>query len=158
MIDIAIEKIAIELNRALKQSHQAVEDLVVVSNVRESDGSVATHVANKMVVSLVNVERNSAPRRTVGASHLDLMVVFAAHFGGLAYTQGLEILSSTVAYFDGRPVLDHQNTANLDPRIDKLVLEIENLSLGDVASLWRMLGGVYVPSVLYRVRIVAAGH
>ena len=42
MIDAAITHIAGELNQYLKRSFDLTEDLVVISNILEQDGSVAT--------------------------------------------------------------------------------------------------------------------
>ena len=57
MIDTAISHIAGELNLFLKRSFELDEDVVVVSNILEQDGSVASHVNNKIVVSLVNLRK-----------------------------------------------------------------------------------------------------
>jgi hypothetical protein len=167
MIDTAINHLAATLNQALKRVFSVGEDLVVASCLHEQDGSVATHAANKLAVFLVNIERDtlpqSAPRVTSGPRVglqpapvcLNLMVMFAAHFGGSHYGEALKLIASTIAFFQSRPVLDHHNTPDLDPRIDRLALDIENLSLGDLGNVWGLLGGKYVPSVLYRVRMVS---
>ncbi|MGY4829216.1 DUF4255 domain-containing protein [Sphaerotilaceae bacterium SBD11-9] len=168
MIDSAIGLIAAQLNQALRRAFQVGEDLVVVSNLVEQDGGVAPTVANKLAVFLVNLEREtlpypsgsrpSMPSERMALNHppvyLNLLVMFAANFGGSNYPEALKFISSTVAFFQGRPVIDHQNTPELDRRIDKLVLDIENLSLSDLSNLWGMLSGKYLPSVLYRVRMV----
>lgn len=167
MIDAAIGQIANQLNQALRRAFQVGEDLVVVSNLHEQDGSVATQVANKLAMFLVNIERESVPGQTArGGSgarfaqasepvHLNLMLMFAANFGGNNYTEALKFIASTISFFQGRPVFDHQNTPELDPRIDKLTLDIENLSLSDLSNLWGVLSGKYLPSVLYRMRMVS---
>ena len=67
MIDVAISHIAAQLNQSLRRNLQVGEDLVVVSNIVEQDGTLAQHVANKLVVSLVNIERDTLPHR--GAAH-----------------------------------------------------------------------------------------
>jgi hypothetical protein len=169
MIDIAISHIAAQLNQSLRRNLQVGEDLVVVSNIVEQDGTLAQHVANKLVVSLVNIERDTLPHRgnahsgtslgRMGQSpeplYLNLLLMFAANFSGSNYVEALKFISATVAFFQGRPVLDHQSSPELDPRIERLVLEIENLALSDLSNLWSILSGKYVPSVLYRVRMVA---
>ena len=53
-----------------------------------------------------------------------------------------------------QPVFDKHSTPDLDSRIDKLVLDIENLNIQDLSNLWGLLGGRYLPSVYYRVRMV----
>jgi hypothetical protein len=169
MIDIAISHIAAQLNQSLRRNLQVGEDLVVVSNIVEQDGTLAQHVANKLVVSLVNIERDTLPHRGTAHSgtslgrmgqspeplYLNLLLMFAANFSGSNYVEALKFISATVAFFQGRPVLDHQSSPDLDSRIERLVLEIENLALSDLSNLWSILSGKYVPSVLYRVRMVA---
>lgn len=65
------------------------------------------------------------------------------------------MIAGTIGHFQARPVLDHQNTPELDPRIDRLALDIANLSITELSQLWSILSGKYLPSVLYRVRLVA---
>lgn len=166
MIDAAIVHLAQQLNQALKRQFMVGEDLVVTSNLHEQDGTVATSVVNKVAVFLVNIERESVPGGEnahpgalrsplkAGAVHLNLMVMFAANFGGGNYPEALKLLSSIVSFFQGRPLFNHQNSPELDPRIDKLTLEIENLSIADLSNLWGILSGKYLPSVLYRVRML----
>jgi hypothetical protein len=88
---------------------------------------------------------------------LNLLVICAATFSGQSYPEALRFLSDAIAYFQARPVFDHQNSPGLDPRIDRLVLNIENLSNSEMHSLWSIHGGRYLPSVLYRVRLVCLG-
>lgn len=169
MIDVAISHIAAQLNLSLRRTLQVGEDVVVLSNIVEQDGTLAQHVANKLVVSLVNIERDTLPHRPPGHGgtalgrmgqrneplYLNLMLMFAANFAGSNYVEALKFISGTIAFFQGRPVLDHQNSPDLDHRIERLVLEMENLGLSDLSNLWSVLSGKYLPSVLYRVRMVA---
>jgi len=39
----------------------------------------------------------------------------------------------------------HQNTPDLDNRIDKLTMDIENLNIKDLSSMWTILSGKYLP-------------
>jgi hypothetical protein len=168
MIDAALAHIAGQLNQALRRWFGVAEDMVAVSNLVEPDGSVATNVANKLVVMLVNIERETAMGREPGRAggwgrivvgsapaHLNLSVMVAANFGGNNYPEALKLISAVVAFFQGRPVLDHANTPELDGGIDRLTLEIENLDTAALSNLWSVLGGKYLPSVLYKVRMVS---
>jgi hypothetical protein len=167
MIDAALSQVASQLNNALRRSFQLGEELVVVSSLHEPDGGVAANINNKIAVFLVNIERDTtpSPRSRPGAGEgrharqpqpvsLNLMVMFAANFSASNYTEALKFISSTIAHFQSWPVLDHQNTPDLDPRIDKLTLDIENLSVSDLSNLWGLFSGRYLPSVLYRMRMV----
>lgn len=167
MIDAALLHIAGHLNAVLRRSHQSAEDLVAVTALHEADGAPAAGAAHRLCAFLVNLERDAVPgmpAHTLGSGdrmarsappvQLNLLVMFAANYGGSTYPEALKLISSTIACFQATPVLDPQNSPGLDPRIDKLTLNIEPLSLHDLSTLWGVLGGRYVPSVLYRVRLL----
>ncbi len=171
MLEAAIGLIAAQLNQALRSAFQLSEDLVVITNLVDVNGSVPVNAANKLVVFLANIERETlvatqgaraavaggdrdAIVQTSAAVHLNLMLMFAANFGGGKYTEALKLISATIAFFQGRALFDHHTSPDLDPRIERLVLEIENLNVAELSNLWGILGGKYVPSILYRMRMV----
>ena len=170
MIDSAITLITNQLNQYLTRSFDLNEDIVAVSNILEQDGTVPPHVDNKLVAFLVNIERDEIAHRrpsngsTVGADrsvvnyapvYLNFYLMFAGNFGGSNYMESLKFISNTISYFQRCPVFDHQNAPDLDARIDKLVMDIQNLTITDLGNLWGILSGKYLPSVLYKVRMVA---
>lgn len=169
MIDAAINIIASSTNQHLMRTYGLHEDVVVVSNILEQDGTVATHVDNKIVVSLVNIEKDSLPlsQQNINAPtasripvtnlpiHFNLYLMFASYFSGGNYREGLKFLSNTISYFQGQSVFDHENSPEMDRSIEKLVLDIQNLSMDDLSNLWGILSGKYLPSVLYKVRMVS---
>ncbi|MCB1830920.1 MAG: DUF4255 domain-containing protein, partial [Gammaproteobacteria bacterium] len=85
---------------------------------------------------------------------LNLSLMFAANFSGGNYPEALKGISATLRFFQMTPVLDHQNTPELDRRIDRLALEIENLDIQQLSNLWGILSTRYLPSVLYKVRMI----
>lgn len=166
MIYAALSHITTQLNQFLKRSYDLADDAVVMSNILDQDGTVPINVSNKLVIMLVNVTKETTPVRgpqspnfdkvasTPPPLFLNLYVMVAAHFSGTTYPEGLKFLSNAISFFQRQPVFDHQSTPDLDKRIDKLVLDIENLDTQDLSSLWGILSGKYLPSVLYRVRMV----
>jgi hypothetical protein len=167
MIDVVINHVASSANKYLMRSFDLHEDVVVVSNILEQDGTVATHVDNKIVVSLVNIEKEVFPlTRNFAATshsrstnsnepiHFNLYLMVASYFSGSNYQEGLKFLSKTISYFHSHNMFDHQNSPSLHPSVDKVVLDIENQSIDDLSKLWGMLSGKYLPSVLYKVRMV----
>jgi hypothetical protein len=167
VISAAVNHIANQLNLFLKRTFDSAEDIVVVSNLVEQDGTLAPNTNNRLCVFLVNVEKDSTAQRANGGGvglsrvvgyppvYLNLYVMVAAHFGQGNYGEALKFISATMAFFQGRPVLDHSNTPDLDDDIERLVLDIENLTITDLSNLWGILSGHYLPSVLYKVRMVA---
>lgn len=167
MIDAALQHIAGHLNAVLRRPHQSAEDLVAVTGLQESDGSPAAGASQRLSVFLVNLERDGVPglpaqvvgtgerlARSAPPVHLNLLVMFAANYGGTTYPEALKLIGSTIACFQATPVLDAQNSPGLDPRLERLTLSIESIGLQEMAALWGALGGRYVPSVLYRVRLL----
>jgi len=167
MIDRAIGQIAAQLNEYLRATLASSEDVVVLSNLLGPDGAPAPNVNNRVVLFLTSIEKDTVPVRipqnaadgleTGRPLFLNLYLMVAANFTGNNYPEALKYLSHTIAFFNGRPVLHHANSPDLDDRIEKLVLDIENTSPQAMSNIWGVLGGRYLPSVLYRVRMVAVG-
>ena len=168
MINLAIQLLAGQLNQYLRRTYNLGEDVVVVSNLLEMDGSVAANVNNKLVVFLVNIEKDAVPFRQVSSHdvgrremqgsapyYFNLYLMMTANFTGNSYSEALKFLSSTISFFQKNYVIDHQTAPEMDSRIEKLILDIENLSIQDLSNLWGALGGKYLPSIMYRVRMVA---
>lgn len=169
MIDAALGLMAGQLNEHLRRRFQLSEDLAVLSNLLEQNGSLVPLVANKLVLFLAGVERDTIAHRasspnlglqaqqlTTGAPvYLNLLVMCAANFSGGNYPEALKFLSSAIAFFQSHQVLDQHNAPGLDARLERLVLSIENLSSSEMHSLWGIHSGRYLPSVLYRVRMIS---
>ena len=169
MIDAAISHISGQLNQFLKRSFDLNEDIVVVSNILEQDGNVAANVDNKLAMFLINVEKETVPYRfknnvatgldrsvvSYPPIYLNLYLMIAGHFNGNNYPEALKFLSNTISFFQRHPVFDHENSPDLDSRIEKLILDIENLNIKDLSTLWSAITGKYLPSIIYKVRMVA---
>jgi len=59
-----------------------------------------------------------------------------------------------IAFFQTRTVFTPSNTPDLPPGIEQLTVEIENLTTTELSNLWGILGGRYLPSILYRFRMI----
>ncbi|WP_211753341.1 DUF4255 domain-containing protein [Nitrosomonas aestuarii] len=158
---------ATQLNQHLRRTYDLSEDVVIVSNLLDVDGSVAPNTHNKLVIFLTNVEKDSVSAgagrsqsfgewtvQRSAAVNFNLYVMLTANFTGNNYAEALKFLSSTIGYFQRNPLFNHQTAPDMDRRIEKLILDIENLSIQDLSNLWSSLGGKYMPSILYRVRMI----
>ncbi|HEY0921266.1 DUF4255 domain-containing protein [Rheinheimera pacifica] len=169
MIAKTLSQLAAQLNRFLRHSFTLEEDIVLVSNLNEADGTVLTQVNNKLALFLVGVEKEAASRvkttlldtgyvRSANSApplHLNLYVMLAANFNGTNYSDALTLLSASISFFQRNPLFTHQNLPDLDPAIERLALDMENLNIQDASNLWGMLSGKYLPSVLYKVRMIS---
>ncbi|MFT4925258.1 MAG: hypothetical protein ACI8WB_001350 [Phenylobacterium sp.] len=171
MIHACLQHIASQLNQFLKNNFDLTEDIVIVSNLVESDGSVVSQTNNKVVVFLSNMEKDTMPqhqgqpsrgkdgRLAVSSApvYLNLYVVIAANFGAANYGEALKFISNAVAFFQRQPMFDQQNSPDMDDKIHKMILDIENVARHDLSSMWGMFGAKYLPSMVYRVRMVSLG-
>jgi len=151
VISAAINHIASQLNQSLRLTHQVDDDIVIVSNLLSQDGVLARDVTNKVIVCLTNIEKDTLPQQAAAAASgggvygrplfLNLHIVIAANFGDKNYSEALALISSAISFFHQTPVLDHQLTPDLDQRIEKLMLDMENLTRHELSNLWTMLSG-----------------
>jgi hypothetical protein len=169
MINAAVSHLAVQLNQYLRQAYALPEDIVTMSGLVDAEGHAAPNTANKLVVFLTNIEKDTVPYRQQQAGeggtaravlstpplYLNLYVMIAANFSGANYAEALKLISGAVSYFQRFPVFDRQRSPGLDPSIEKLILDIENLKIHELSNIWTLLGGKYLPSVLYKVRMVA---
>lgn len=143
------------------------EDEVLLSSISQADGTMVPEADQKLMMFVLNIERDVMPGSrgaalSSGSSvleshrplHFNIYTMVASCAAGKFYAGGLEKLSKAAAFFQSHPVFDHANSPDLDPRIDRLTLQIENVELSTVSHLWGVLGGSYRPSLLYKVRMV----
>ncbi|MDF2177197.1 DUF4255 domain-containing protein [Aliiglaciecola sp. CAU 1673] len=168
MIGNALTQLATHLNRHLKQSFQLDEDIGLVSCLSDPDGNAVGRANNKILLMVVGLEKENAsasrpslPDRgfagaTLHASplYLNINMLLTANFTGSNYSDALTLLSASIGFFQRHPVFSRQDLPELDASIERLTLEMENLSLQDTSHLWGMLNGHYQPSVLYKVRMI----
>lgn len=171
MIQAAIQHLAMQLGQHIRRRHGAAEDLVVASTLVQPDGTPVPQAQNRLVLTLVNIEKDAVPRPSGARAsesdgragvrsaplHLNLHVLMAANFGAGTYPEALRILSSGISFFQRNPAFHQGATADLPAGIERLVLEIENASMQELSNLWGMLGAKHVPSILYKVRMVTLG-
>lgn len=138
---------------------------VALKHVVEYDGSLALP-DESLGIFLVNIEEERVTRSQIGhltgpdgtVSHvnpevkLNLYIVVAANFS--KYKTGLEYLSGAIRFFQGKSVFTPDNTPEMEPAIQKLIVEMITLSFEQQNHLWGSLGAKYLPSVLYRVRML----
>jgi hypothetical protein len=121
-----------------------------------------------VVISVVNVQEERAlangptverhnlkPRYIEPPLFLNLHLLFALDFA--AYEASLSHLSKIVELFQARRWFgpQHSTAANpFPPKLEKLTFEMVNLGFEELNNLWGVLGGTYLPSVLYKVRLL----
>ncbi|MHA7056531.1 DUF4255 domain-containing protein [Aquimarina sp. M1] len=85
---------------------------------------------------------------------IELLILFVSKFS--KYDQALKFLSHVIKFFQGHRVFDPLNSPQLsDESIEKLVVELISIPLEEQNQVWHSLNTSYLPSVLYRVRLLS---
>lgn len=79
--------------------------------------------------------------------------LMSAHCGH--YDESLKLLSDCINYFQSNNYFDHQNSPELPGVFEKLSLSILDVELSEIINFWNCHGANYVPSIAYRIRLLA---
>ncbi|MFT4603097.1 MAG: hypothetical protein ACI857_003284 [Arenicella sp.] len=163
MIDSALDAVTKDLNQFLKLKFQLSEDAAILSNLSNLDGSVAVKELNRIVLTMVNIQEDkianlkSSPGNKIGVNapvFLNVHVLVSSYFDQKLTKESLRFLAAAVAFFQNKGVFLPGNSPGLDNGIEKLVFEIVNLDFTQQSQLFSSLGAKYLPSVLYRMRML----
>lgn len=145
---------------------QLNDTCAVLGTVLDETGAVPEKNQNKIIVSLVNLEHETNHAYAVNQQfsktgnltqnlpfNFNLDILLLSLFSN--YDEALKFLSESILFFQSKQVFTHQNSPGLDPAIEKLSLEIIKLSYHEMHSLWTALGAKYMPSVLFKVRMLS---
>ena len=138
----------------------------------------ASHVPNGVLtMSLVNIEedrffnsnstyiRQNQPLKFTSTKppvYVNLYILFASNAlngtsgkPGENYLDGLNRISYLIQFFQQKNVFNPQNSPLLaDSGIEDLIFDLKTLSFQDLNNLWGVLGSKYLPSALYKVRML----
>ena len=164
MLDLALNAITNQLNRYMHIHFDLDEDAVMLTSPFDSEGNVSAQVNNKLVVFLANINKDTIPNNKLNSVtsaftspkllSLNLFVIIAASFDAARYKESLKYLSYAVSCFQQQPIIDSHIDPELSDSIEKLILDIENVNINDLSNMWGILGGQYIPSIMYKVRML----
>ena len=146
-------------------------------HINDANVDVAIQSARKLtdpgnpagiVISLINIQEETSLRNTsnvrrtpLGTEYIEppvfvnLYLLFAFDFA--KYDTALAHLSRTIEFFQARRWFSAENGTAQNPfptELQKLTFEMVNLGFEEVNNLWSVLGGTYLPSVVYKVRLL----
>ena len=138
-------------------------NLANISKFHDGDEFV-DGLRDKLILSVVNIEEdrmvkspenfvkvNQVIRYKNPALHFNLTLLIAATH---EYEIALRMLEKVIRFFQRKNVFTPSDTPQLDNRIDKLIFDLMNLNLEQVHQLWTTLGGHYMPSVVFKMRML----
>lgn len=178
MIHSSLAFLTNELNQYLKlrTGSPTVNRVFLTSVATESSGVVIPD--KSLGVSLINIEEERAYKDQQSSRindrgnveylnpeiKLNLYILISANFQDTVesdssddYVEGLKQLSYVISFFQAKNVFTPDNSPNLaefDPNLQKLVVELYSYSFEQLYNFWSVVGTKYLPSVLYKVRMV----
>lgn len=177
MIHSSLKFLTHELNEYLKlKTNDLTTDRVFLTSVATESGGVVIPIKS-LGLSLINIEEERIfkdQKTTVineeGFSEyfnpeikLNLYILISANFQDTTddteddYVEGLKQLSYVISFFQSKYVFTPDNSPSMDsfdPALKKLVLELYSYSFEQLYNFWTVVGTKYLPSVLYRVRLL----
>ncbi|MGD1847946.1 MAG: DUF4255 domain-containing protein [Salibacteraceae bacterium] len=173
MIDKVISFFETELNQFLTNRFPGAIEPVEPNAILDQSGSNGL-TAGKIGITLVNIEEERMMKAqlpyeasvTTGALKrrnpeikLNLFLLFAANFdagtsGSANYKESLKRLSGVIGFFQSRNIFTQENSPGLDDGISRLTAELYTLPMEQQNYLWAALGAKYMPSVIYKIRLI----
>jgi hypothetical protein len=155
MINNVVSVIAERVNENLSNRF-ASGNLVLPSSLNNLEDENNTEAQNRLLLTVANIEQERLSQRRASGRpiNLYLYLLLSANFQQSNYEEGLNVLSAAISFFQYTSVFNHHNTPDLHDNIEKLVFEMVNLNVQELSQLWGIQGGKYLPSVLYKTRMV----
>lgn len=159
----------------LKTGDSETERIFLTSVATESAGIVIPD--SSLGLSLINIEeeRHFKDQKTTVLNEsgiaekmnpeikLNLFILISANFQDNPqqspddYLEGLKQLSYVISFFQSKNVFTPDNSpamSEADQDLRKLVVELYSYSFEQLYNFWSVVGTKYLPSVLYRVRLI----
>ncbi len=154
------------LEQNLRNQFGLNESKVVLNNLVDTDGKVDAKNNNKLVISLINLEHETAKpyydryQRIPDGSwsdvnpsvRLNMDVLLASVFDD--YQESLKFLNASISFLQAHTTLSSHYYSDVPKGIEKLEFEIAKINYFDMHSLWSAMGAKYLPSILYKVRMI----
>jgi uncharacterized protein DUF4255 len=166
MLHLAADFLTKELNAWLLQRTGGSFGAAMLTRIATDAGKWAFD-EDRVGVALINVEEERTVKTQVPQPafvegrqvlrepelKINFYLLFVAYFQN--YQQGLKQLSLVLTFFQSRPLFTRTRYPGLDPRIEKLGVDLMSLGYEQLNQVWTFVGAKYLPSVVYRVRLVA---
>jgi hypothetical protein len=165
MLDSVLTFLESEINVYVRKRTGIATDMVEAGPIADDQGKWAVK-EGQLRLALINIEeeralRSQVPQRALqDGSHiilqpdlkLNLVLMIAGRLKNYADT--LRYLSHVMTFFQAHSAFSAAEYPGLDPRIAMLSVELLAYGPEQLNQTWAYLGTKYLPSVVYRVRMV----
>ena len=172
MIGTFLNAVRSLLNNEISSRLGLIEEPIIQGNISQLDS--LSNLTGSVLMSLVNLEQDAPLRNNPNYTSLsdtqikyhnpktviNLYILFATHLTEDTGTTGLDILTEVIASLQRRNVFTGQelgfplNNGSI-LQTERAIFDQYSLSIEQLNHLWGILGGKYLPSVLYKVRLIS---
>ncbi len=168
MVDVVLNVLKDKLNEYFKNIVEAT-DSNSIEFINTNNNDPVSFTNDKITPFLINISEDRKFRNADQYSgivrdgirtqanpeiRIELLILFVSKFS--KYDQALKFLSHVIKFFQVNRIFNPLNSPQLsDERIEKLVVELISLPLEEQNQVWHSLNTSYLPSVLYRVRLLS---
>jgi len=167
MINETFKFLIDELNKYLSQKLGVTTDQRLVwgnvGKALDNDTGGNNALNGKAIMSLINVEEDRIAKQqenfiktATGITYqnppvyINLYVLISIN--RVDYSDSLKWLAYVIQFFQNQNVFTPQSNPSLDPRIQRLIIDLFTVNFEQLNQIWSVLGGKYLPSVLYKIR------
>jgi len=167
MITKALQYTCDALDQFLRNRLSLDEKKVLLNNVVDSNGSIPPANQNMLVISLINIEKETSRpyyhirnQKMANGNFSDinpperynLDILVSSSFDD--YGESLKFLDTAILFFQMNILLDPTSFSNIPDGLNKLHFDNEKITYHQMHSLWTAMGAKYQPSVIYKMRLV----
>ena len=171
MIDQVLTFLNNQLDSYLRIKYQTHDNVPLVqlaniwSDTENPANPAGANTPLNAFITLVNIEEDRISKRPENSVrkdnstlyknpkiYLNLYVLFAVNLS--IYPESLKRLSLIIQFFQYQSVFTPADSPTLPAGVDKLIMDLTTLSFQDMNNLWGILGSKYLPSVMYKLRLI----
>lgn len=168
MLQSTLELLRDRLDASFQAADPRSDEWVALTSPVDIDGRVFEGAKNKLLMLLVGLQSDKTAASASGLIpvqgdryalvspplYLNAFILLIANFSEGNYGTGLRVLSRAIAFFQENPVFTPDRLPGLAPEIEKVALDFVSLDLSQMNYLMAMLGLKYLPSAVYKLRML----
>jgi len=148
--------------------------IITLDNIAlwESGSNDATRIEDKVVMTLLKIEEESALKNVPNfritdgkteyrnpAVHLNLFLIISANCD--SYEKSLRSISKVIQFFQGKKIFNSTNTVYNRNNVSfdffdyfRFVVDLYTPGFEELNNVWGTLGGRQLPSVIYKIQLI----
>jgi hypothetical protein len=168
LLQSTLELLRDRLDASFQAADPRSEEWVALTSPVDIDGRVFEGAKNKLLMLLVGLQSDKTATSASGPIpvqgdryalvapplYLNAFILLIANFSEGNYPTGLRVLSRAIAFFQENHVFTPDRLPGLAPEIEKVALDFVSLDLSQMNYLMAMLGLKYLPSAVYKLRML----